>query len=456
MALKRVPSELGTEKIGKLLTRYAIPAIIAMVAASLYNIVDRAFIGHGVDALALSGLAVTFPFMNLAAALGSMVGIGASTMISLKMGQKDYDSAQTLLGNSVTLNLIIGICFSVLSLIFLDPILSLFGATSLTAGYARGYMSIILLGNIFTHFYFGLNAILRTAGHPRKAMIATIGTVLMNVFLDYLFIIKFGWGVKGAAFATILSQIMALTWQIYQLTDKNELIRFRRGIYKLRKDMVKNILSIGLSPGLMNSAACIVTILINRGLLNHGGDLAIGAFGIVNSIAFLFTMVVMGLNQSMQPIAGYNFGAKQYKRVLEALKKTIIIATAVTTFGFVIGQFAAEYCIRIFTSDPELIAISKEGMNIVFLIFPLIGFMMVTGNFFQSIGKPIKSIFLSMSRQLLLLIPCLIILPIFFGINGVWYSLPLSDGIAVFIAAAMLWTEVKKLKKSETYNSAQV
>ncbi len=447
MASKKIPSELGDEKIGKLLIRYAVPAIIAMIASSLYNIVDRAFIGQGVDALALSGLAITFPFMNLSAALGSMVGIGSSTMISLKMGQKDYENAQTILGNSIVLNLIIGLSFSALSIIFIDPILYVFGATNATIGYAKGYMIIILMGNIITHTYFGLNAILRATGHPRKAMFATISTVLMNIILDYIFIMKFGWGVKGAAFATILSQIIALSWQIYQFTDKNELIRFKHGIYKLKKNLVKNILSIGLSPGLMNSAACVVALLINRGLLNYSGDLAIGAYGIINSISFLFLMIVMGLNQSMQPIAGYNYGAKQYKRVLEVLKKTIILATFVTTLGFVIGQFAAEICIKIFTSDPELTAIAKKGMSIVFMVFPLIGFMMVTGNFFQSIGKPIKSIFLSMSRQLLFLIPCLIILPKFFGIDGVWYSLPLSDAISVIVAATMLFNQVKKIQK---------
>ncbi|HZK03694.1 MAG TPA: MATE family efflux transporter [Bacteroidaceae bacterium] len=447
MASKKIPSELGDEKIGKLLIRYAVPAIIAMIASSLYNIVDRAFIGQGVDALALSGLAITFPFMNLSAALGSMVGIGSSTMISLKMGQKDYENAQTILGNSIVLNLIIGLSFSALSIIFIDPILYVFGATNATIGYAKGYMIIILMGNIITHTYFGLNAILRATGHPRKAMFATISTVIMNIILDYIFIMKFGWGVKGAAFATILSQIIALSWQIYQFTDKNELIRFKHGIYKLKKNLVKNILSIGLSPGLMNSAACVVALLINRGLLNYSGDLAIGAYGIINSISFLFLMIVMGLNQSMQPIAGYNYGAKQYKRVLEVLKKTIILATFVTTLGFVIGQFASEICIKIFTSDPELTAIAKKGMSIVFMVFPLIGFMMVTGNFFQSIGKPIKSIFLSMSRQVLFLIPCLIILPKFFGIDGVWYSLPLSDAISVIVAAAMLFNQVKKIQK---------
>ena len=453
MSEQRTPTELGTEGIGKLIMRYAVPAIIAMVASSLYNIVDRAFIGHGVDALALSGLAITFPLINLSAALGSMVGVGSGTMISLKLGQRDHESAQIVLGNSVTLNVIVGVIFGALGLIFIDPLLMLFGATDATIQYAKDYMIYILIGNVFTHLYLGINCILRSAGHPKKAMAATIGTVILNTILDYLFIMVFHWGIAGAAIATVISQVIAFIWQCFQLSDKNELIRFRRGTYRLRGNLVSNILAIGLSPCLMNAASCFVVLLINRGLLEHGGDLAIGAYGIVNSIAFIFVMIVMGFNQAMQPIAGYNYGAGQYSRVIKVLKLTILFATITTTLGFIIGEFFPGICIQIFTSDPALTDIARSGMRIVFLVFPLIGFQMVTGNFFQSIGKPIRSIIMSLSRQLIILIPCLIIMPKYFGINGVWYSMPVADGLSVILALSFLLLEMKNLKKMSSSTS---
>ena len=447
MSELKTPRELGTEKIGTLLIRYAVPAMIAMLASSLYNIVDRAFIGHGVGSMALSGLAVTFPLMNLSAALGSMVGVGSGTMISIKLGQKDNESAQTLLGNSVTLNILIGILFGAVSLIFINPILRLFGATDVTIGYAREYMTIILAGNAFTHLYLGINCILRAAGHPNKAMIATIGTVLLNTFLDYLFIMVFHWGIKGAAIATVISQVLAFTWQCIQLSDKSELIHLQRGTYRLHGDLVRNMLTIGLSPCLMNAAACFVVLLINRGLLKYGSDVAIGAYSIINSIGFMIVMMVMGFNQAMQPIAGYNYGARQFSRVLKVLYLTMFFGTCVTTLGFAIAEFMPDLCIRIFTNDPELTGIARNGMRINFIVFPLIGSQMVIGNFFQSIGMPGKSILMSLSRQLLLLIPFLIILPRFYGINGIWYSLPASDILSVILGFSLLFPQVRKLKR---------
>ncbi|MBR6370291.1 MAG: MATE family efflux transporter [Bacteroidaceae bacterium] len=452
MSELKTPRELGTEKIGTLLFRYAVPAMIAMLASSLYNIVDRAFIGHGVGAMALSGLAVTFPLMNLSAALGSMVGVGSGTMISIKLGQKDNESAQTLLGNSITLNILIGILFGALSLIFINPVLKLFGATDVTIGYAREYMTIILAGNAFTHLYLGINCILRAAGHPNKAMMATIGTVLLNTFLDYLFIMVFHWGIMGAAIATVISQVLAFGWQCFQLSDKSELIHLKRGTFRLHWDLVKNMLTIGLSPCLMNAAACLVVLLINRGLLKYGNDVAIGAYSIINSIGFIFVMMVMGFNQAMQPIAGYNYGAKQFSRVLKVLYMTLFAGTCVTTLGFVVGEFMPDLCIRIFTNDSELSLIARNGMRINFLIFPLIGSQMVTGNFFQSIGMPGKSILMSLSRQLLLLIPFLIILPRYYGINGVWYSMPASDALSVILGFSLLIPQIRKLKLETAQN----
>lgn len=446
MAKAGTPTELGTKPIGKLLLQYAIPAIIAMTASSLYNMVDSIFIGHGVGPLAISGLAITFPLMNLAAAFGSLVGVGASTLVSVRLGQKDYDTAQNILGNVITLNLIIGIGFSILTLLFLDPILYFFGASVDTISYARDYMVIILLGNVVTHMYLGLNALLRASGHPQKAMIATITTVVINTVLDPIFIYGFKWGIQGAAVATILAQIISLIWQFKTFTDKNELIHLRRGIYKLRGTIVKNTIAIGMSPFLMNLAACFIVILINKGLKEYDGDLAIGAFGIVNRIVFLFIMIVMGLNQGMQPIAGYNFGAQQFHRVDRVLKLTIYGATAVTVTGFLIGELMPELAVSIFTTHEELLRLSARGLRIVVIFFPIIGFQMVASNFFQSIGMASKAIFLSLTRQLLFLVPCLLILPQFLGSTGIWISMPVSDLAASIVAGVMLYRQFKIFK----------
>lgn len=446
MTEQNTPLALGTERIGKLLMQYAIPAIIAMTASSLYNMVDSIFIGHGVGALAISGLALTFPLMNLAAAFGSLVGVGASTLISVKLGQKDYDTAQRVLGNVLVLNVIIGLLFTVVTLIFLDPILYFFGGSDATVGYARDYMVVILLGNIITHIYLGLNAVLRSAGHPQKAMYATIATVLVNTLLDPLFIYVFDWGIQGAAIATITAQVLALIWQFKLFSNKNELLHFHKGIYRLKKKIVYDSLAIGMSPFLMNLAACFIVILINQGLQKYGGDLAIGAFGIVNRLVFIVVMIVMGLNQGMQPIAGYNYGAQQYLRVRKVLIVTIVAATLVTTFGFLVGMLMPELAVSIFTTDEELIRLAAKGLRITVVFFPIIGFQMVTSNFFQSIGMASKAIFLSISRQVLILIPCLLILPRYYGQFGVWVSMPVSDITASLIAGSMLVWQMKKLK----------
>lgn len=440
-------NELGTERIGKLLTQYAVPAIIAMTASSLYNMVDSIFIGHGVGPLAISGLAVTFPLMNLAAAFGSLVGVGASTLISVKLGQKDYDTAHKILGNVVSLNFLIGIVFTIVTLAFLDPILYFFGASEATLPYARDYMVTILLGNVVTHMYLGLNSVLRSAGHPQKAMLATIFTVVVNTILDPVFIYGFGWGIRGAAIATILAQILSLIWLFKIFCNKNEVLHFHRGIYRLKRVLVENIIGIGLAPFFMNVASCFIVILINKGLKLYDGDLAIGAFGIVNRISFLFVMIVMGLNQGMQPIAGYNFGAKQYHRVNQVMKLTVIAATLITTTGFLVGELMPKLAVSAFTNDETLINISAQGLRIVVMFFPIIGFQMVTSNFFQSIGMARKAIILSLSRQVLILIPCLIILPMFWDAKGVWLSMPISDAAASIIAAIMLYKQFQTFKR---------
>lgn len=451
MTAQKTPTALGTESIGKLLMQYAVPAIIAMTASSLYNMVDSIFIGHGVGTMALSALALTFPLMNLGAAFGALVGVGAATLISVKLGQKDYDTAQRVLGNVFVLNILLGLAFTVIVFPFLNPILYFFGGSDETVEYARQFMEIILLGNVVTHLYLGLNAVLRASGHPKQAMYATIATVAINTILAPIFIFMFDWGIRGAAIATVSAQVIALLWQLKQFNNANELLHFRRGIFRLKRKIVFDSLAIGMSPFLMNLAACLIVILINQGLKKYGGDLAIGAFGIVNRLVFIVVMIVMGLNQGMQPIAGYNFGAKLYDRVNKVLKLTIIYATCVTTFGFLVGMLAPNLVVGIFTSDAELTELSATGLRITVMFFPIIGFQMVTSNFFQSIGMAGKAIFLSLTRQMLILLPCLLILPHFFGVAGVWYSMPVSDLLASFIALVMLVYQFRKFKTAAAH-----
>ncbi|MDR2792021.1 MAG: MATE family efflux transporter [Tannerellaceae bacterium] len=437
---------LDTEKTASLLVQYASPAIVGMTAASLYNIADSICIGHGVGALAISGLALTFPIMNLAAAFGSLVGVGASALLSIKLGQHDYESAYRTLGQEIVLNVLSGVVFGFLGLIFLDPLLYFFGAGEATVGYARDYMQVILVGNAVTHVFFGLNAILRSSGFPRRAMYATLFSVVANIILNPLFIFGFGWGIRGAAVATILSQLIALAYQCVHFSDRKHLVHFRHGIYKLRRAMVREILAIGMSPFLMNLCSCLIVVLINRGLKQYGGDLAIGAYGIVNRMALLFVMVIMGLNQGMQPIAGYNYGAGQLGRVMEVTRLTMIWAVGISTTGWLCCELFPHAIARIFTTDAELTDLAVYGLRLTFLVFPVVGYQMVTGNFFLSIGMARKSIFLSLTRQMIFLVPLLLLLPRWLGATGIWVSMPLADFIGVLVAVRMLRLQFRKMK----------
>ena len=444
---KNSPLSLGTEKVGKLLMQYALPAIIAMTASSLYNITDSIFIGHGVGALAIAGLAITFPLMNLAAAFGAMIGVGASTLLSVRLGQKDYDTANNILGNVVTLNLILGLSYTFVMLLFLDPILIFFGASADTLPYAHDFMVIILCGNVITHMFMGLNAMLRSAGSPRKAMYATIFAVLINIVLNPLFIFVFEWGIKGSAYATVIAQIVVLMWQLKLFNNRDMFIHFRRGTFRLRSSIVKHTIAIGMAPFLMNAASCVIIVLINRGLMQHGGDMAVGAYGIANRIAFLFIMIVIGLTQGMQPIAGYNYGAKKYSRVIDVFKKTVLGATIVLCIGTFIAEVFPHFVASLFTSDEQLIDIAVVGLRIVFMTYPIVGLQIVGSHLFQSIGMANKAIFLSVSRQVIFLIPFLLIFPRFWGINGVWFTMPTADIIATIITFFVLMRQLRQFKK---------
>ena len=444
---KQATLELGQKPVGRLLWQYALPAIVAMTASSLYNIIDRAMIGQVVGPEAIAGLGITFPFMNLSAAFGAAVGVGASTCISVKLGQRDYKTAEHLLGNTVTLNLIVGFLFMVLSLVFLDPILRFFGASDVTLPYAREFMIVILLGNMITHMYFGMNAVLRAAGKPRHAMYATLFTVGMNILLVVAFVWWFRWGIRGAALATITSQSLALCWQMWLFSDKKELLHLRRGIYRLKGELVRNIVSIGISPFLMQTTSCVIVIFMNNQFVRYGGDMAVGAYSIANSMVMVFFMFVMGMNQGMQPIVGYNFGAKKYDRMLRCLWLTIAAATAILLVGWTLSMLFPREIARIFTTDPHLIELSAHGLVLDMLVFFVVGSQAVITNFFQCIGKVKMSIFLSLSRQLFILLPLAYVLPLFFDLDGVWYSMPASDFASFSMTIPMLWSYVRMLKK---------
>lgn len=443
--------ELGTKPIGRLLWQYALPAIVAMLASSLYNMVDSIFIGQGVGPIAISGLAITFPFMNLTGAFGAAIGVGSSTYLSVKLGQKDYRTAERILGNTLMLNVYVGVALSVVCLLMLDPILRFFGASDATLPYARQYMVIILAGNVVTHTYLGLNAVLRAASKPRQAMNATIFTVVLNTILDPIFIYPWGLGlgISGAAYATILAQVLALCYQARLLGDKRQLIHFSRGTYKLQSQIIKNIIAIGVSPFAMNVCSCIIVIFINNQLVSYGGDLAVGAYGISNKILFVFTMFVLGLNQGMQPIAGYNFGAQHFDRLMRVVKLTMLSATAVVTVGWCFAMFLPQLCVRLFTTDATLIGIAANALRITGCMFPIVGYQMVTTNFFQCIGKVKVSIFLSLSRQLIFLLPMLWLLPHFFQLNGVWFSMPTSDLLASVVTAWVMVRYMRMFKRQQ-------
>ena len=438
---------LGTENISTLLLQYAVPAIIAMTAASLYNITDSIFIGRGVDKDAISGLVPTFPLMNLAAAFGAMVGVGASTLLSIRMGQKDYDSANKILGNVVILNLITGVSFAIVFYFVLDPVLLFFGASEQTLPYSRDFMQIILLGNVISHIYYGLNAVLRASGQPEKSMYATLMTVGINLILNPLFIFGFKWGIRGSALATVISQCLMLAWQYSLFHKKDSFLKFTIEGLKLKKRIVIDSISIGLSPFLMNTASCVIIILITRGMRNTGGDDAVGAYGIVNRIAFLFVMIVIGLTQGMQPIAGYNYGAKKYDRVISVFKKTVFFATLAMSAGFLLAQLFPHHIASLFTPDANQVNLATNGMRIVFVFYPIVGFQMVTSNFFQSMGMVKKSIFLALTRQVLFLIPLLIFLPRIWSTNGVWWSMPISDAVASVVALFLLIPQLRKFRE---------
>ena len=447
-------TELGTQSVRSLLLKYALPGIIAMTASSLYNMVDSIFIGHGVGAMALSGLTVAKPFMDICAAFGTLVGVGASSLVAIKLGEKDYRSANDVLANVILLNVLLGAIVMAVGLYWLDPILYAFGASDVTIAYAREYMEIILWGNILTHIYYGLNSMLRSIGHPKIAMYATIVAVVTNIILDPIFIFVLDMGVRGAALATMISQLVSVIIELVIFLNPKEVIYFHRGIWRLKRDITMRALGIGTAPFLMHMASCFVVIVLNNQLKRYGGDMAIATFGITNRFMFFFAMVVMGLNQGMQPIVGYNYGAKLFDRMTRALKLTAMCATCVMGVLWLFGLIWPEGFIRLFTHDELLIAQSIAPARVMLCTMVMVGFPMVVGNFYTSIGMSGKAIFLSLTRQVIFLIPCILLLPLLFQllnftpIWGVWWSLPICDALAAVLAVIILNRDMRKFKIS--------
>ncbi|MDE6778121.1 MAG: MATE family efflux transporter [Alistipes sp.] len=451
---RAAPLSLGTDPLPTLLLRYAVPAIIATTSSSLYNIVDSIFIGRGVGPLAISGLALTMPLMNIASAFGSMVGIGSAAIISIRLGQGDRRAAEQTLGNAVLLSAAISLALSLLGLVFLDDILRLFGASARTIGYSRDFMQVILAGNIVTNMFLSLNEVLRASGSPRKSMAVMLSAVAMNTALNPLFIFVFGWGVRGSAFATVVSQVAALAILLRHFSDGESFLHFRCRIFRLRRRIAGSIVSIGLAPFLVHLCASVVVIFVNKALQHHGGDIHIGAYGVINRIVMLFLMVVSGLNQGMQPIVGYNYGARRYDRVIRALKITAACAVCVTSAGFLVSRLWPREAAGLFVGADagadaaQLVAAVEHGIRSVLPMFPRVGCQIVPGHFFQYIGKPRKAIFLSMTRQMILLVPLLILLPPHFGTDGVWYAMPIADTSASVLAAVLLFLQLRRMRRN--------
>lgn len=438
--------QLGEGSIPKLLIKFSIPAIIGMVVTALYNVVDRIFVGQGVGSKAIAGIGVGFPFMILMMGFGMLTAFGATALISIRLGEHKKEEAELILGNAVLL--LVGVYFilSVIGLIFIDPLLRLFGASSEILPYAREYLRIILYGGVFSGIAFGMNHMIRAEGSPRFAMVTMLLGALLNTILDPIFIFVFHWGIAGAAWATILSQAISAGWVVsYYLRGKSTL-KIRRANFRLRPEIVRRILAIGSAPFALQVAASVVTIILNHSLVTYGGDLAISAINIVNSIAMLILMPIFGINQGVQPIIGYNYGARRFDRVKKALKLAIAAATSIVLLGFILTQFFATPMIRLFNAkDAELIRLGSHALRVFLIMLPLIGMQIVSSNYFQATGKPKQAMVLSLSRQVLFLIPALLILPRFFGLEGVFWAGPASDLLSSIVTAIWLLHELRHL-----------
>ena len=432
--------DLASKPVGKLLLHYSIPAIIGTLSVSLCHLIDRAFIGQGVGAYAISGLALTFPIVVLTQAFGTLVGIGASARISIVLGMKDVAWAERILANSLFLTFAFWILTTVFGLIFMEPLLIAFGASENTMPYAKDFLQIVLPAALFSNVTYGYGSMMRASGYPKKSMYASLISVILNLILAPVFIFGLNMGIKGAAWATAIALFVSACYVMFHFSSENSRIRFRKNAFNFQWSIIRNITTIGLSPFLMHVASSAVAIIVNLVLREHGGDFAIGAYAIVGAYAMVFVMIIVGLCQGMQPIVGYNFGAGKLKRMKDTLLLTIKIGMGINAIGLLLALLFPISMIRLFTTDALLIEIASHGLFFVFLMAPLIGFQIVTANFYQSVNKPALSIVMSLTRQLLLFIPCLLIFSNWWGLNGIWYAISVSDLLSVIVAfGVFLW-----------------
>lgn len=444
-----ITKRLEHEKISRLLLTYAIPAVVGTMVNSLYNIVDRMFIGHGVGALAISGLTLTFPILLFLQAFGMLIGTGAATRVSIFLGRKEKESAEQVLGNALTLTFIISTLTIIPSMIFLEDILMLFGGSEQTIPYAMEYLYIVIPTNLLTSLSFGFNAVMRASGYPKKAMFTMLIGAVINTILDPIFIFWLDMGISGAAYATVIAMAVSTAYVMTHFFSKDSLIRFQKKYLKLNKRIVLSILTIGVSPFAMQLAGSFVNVVMNNALQKYGGDLALGANGIISSVGMLFVMLIIGVAQGMQPIVGFNYGAGHHHRVVETLRLVFITATCFMGVGWISCLLFPEVIVKGFTTDSELIAISANALRINLGLFIVVGSQIAISQFFQSIGIAWKAIFLSLTRQFLYLIPIILFLPPFIGLDGVWLSGPISDGLAAVTAWIFLWQHVKKVKREQ-------
>ncbi len=439
--------ELETRDVGQLLWVYALPAVISQIIASIYNIVDRIFIGRGVGALAIAGLAITFPLMNIIHAFGSLIGVGSAARMSIVLGRKDREWAENILGNSLIFTFILSGFVVLFCYLFMDRILMLFGATPETVAYAREYMVYILPGMFLITVTYNLTGLIRASGYPTKSMLILAGGAVLNIILDPIFIFALGMGIKGAAIASTISIFCMAVVSVLHFVQPSSFIRFKSHCWKLRGYIFKNITLIGMSPFLMNLAAAGVVGILNHQLLSYGGDFAVGAYGICNTYGNFLVLMIIGVCQGMQPIAGYNYGAGHGHRLKHVYGLTMWVCVAIGLLGSVISCAIPRVLMRIFTTDPHLIEIGKTALRYSMVMFPLIGFTIVNSNFFQSIDKPWVAITTSLSRQVIFLVPMSILIPLIFvktgldGLHGVWLSLTISDVLGAVLAAILLFTQ---------------
>ncbi|MBP2657720.1 MAG: mepA 2 [Firmicutes bacterium] len=441
---------LGEEKIGKLLWKFSVPAIVSMVINALYNIVDSIFVGNGVGEIGLAAVAIAFPIMLILMSFGVLIGVGASSLVSIRLGQRRIHDAEKILGNAYMLASIVMAALSMLMLLFLDPLLIRLGAEANVLPYARDFTSIILLGSMFMHIGFGMNTIIRAQGDPKTAMMTMLISSGINLVLNPLFIFGFKMGISGSAWATVLAQAVSAIWVTFYFINKKSFLRLRITNMYPDPQIIGQIIKNGLSPFLMQFAASIVAVLFNFSLLKYGGEMAIASMGIIQRVSLLLLMPILGISQGLQPIIGFNYGAKKYDRVIEVLKLGIIAATCLSTAGFIVIQLFDSKIISLFNPNPDLINMGATGMKIVLAMLPILGFQSISSQYFQAVGKAKHAIFLSMSRQIILLIPLIIIMPNLFGLMGAWIATPLADLGAALITAIFLIKELRKLSQNLT------